>query len=166
MGGGKKSRHAKSSGVKQTSSQNDKESLDGARNQLEAVAECPAAAPTAAAAAAQEEPQTYPPCTVQMEAQFAFALSNDKIKHQLQRLFDTRRCAFSSIRTRTKRAAHLIVPVPVTAPKSDARKRCACCVPRLSGASDGLRRYLTLGAGVMSSSLRLSAKRSSASPSP
>ena len=92
MGGGKKSRHAKSSGVKQTSSQNDKESLDpadGARNQLEAVAECPAAAPTAAAAAAQEEPQTYPPCTVQMEAQFAFALSNDKIKHQLQRLFDS-----------------------------------------------------------------------------
>ena len=90
MGGGKKSRHAKSSGVKQTSLQNDKESpADGARNQLEAVAECPAAAPTAAAAAAQEEPQTYPPCTVQMEAQFAFALSNDKIKHQLQRLFDS-----------------------------------------------------------------------------
>ena len=211
MGGGKKARHAKSSGVKQTSSQIDKaakkslDPVDGSRDPLESVAQGPAAAATAAAAAAPEEPQTYPSCTVQMEAQFAFALSNDKIKHQLQRLFDSvhksslvapgadmsgfldtvstkvsegaadqeiyqalRLLEFSSIRTRTprhpsKRAAQLIVPVPVTAPRSDARKRCACCVPRLSGASDGQRQYLTLGADVMSSSLRRSAKRSSVS---
>ena len=95
MGGGKKARQAKSSGVKQTSSQIDKaakkslDPVDGSRDPLESVAQGPAAAATAAAAAAPEEPQTYPSCTVQMEAQFAFALSNDKIMHQLQRLFDS-----------------------------------------------------------------------------
>ena len=63
MGGGKKARHAKSSGVKRTSSQIDKaakkslDPVDGSRNPLESVAQGPAAAPTAAAAAAPEEPK-------------------------------------------------------------------------------------------------------------